>query len=157
MSFSKSPTRPLRRLGNASRRLLRRLAVGSIVGTSLLGCATDPELKYLGSDKELSYYKTAATTIDYPAVDTQTSPQASIAKRPRTVFDREKEEVWEISLSQAIQTAIQNNSIIRSRTAVGGTLRNLDFGRSRPLGLRSSDSRDRRALRRSWCGGRGRP
>lgn len=84
-----------------------------------MGCATDPELKYLGSDKELSYYKTAATTIDYPAVDTQTSHEAAYAKRPRTVLDREKEEVWEISLSQAIQLAIQNNSIIRSRTAVG--------------------------------------
>ena len=40
------------------------------------------------------------------------SNRQAYAKRPRTVFDREKEEVWEISLSQAIQLAIQNNSII---------------------------------------------
>lgn len=119
MSFSKPQATRLRRLGSASRRLLQRLTVGSVLGTMLLGCATDPELKYLGGDKELSYYKTAATSIDYPAVDTQTSPEAAYAKRPRTVFDREKEEVWEISLSQAIQLAIQNNSIIRSRTAIG--------------------------------------
>lgn len=119
MSFFKPQATRLRRLSSASRRLLQRLTLGSVLGTSLLGCVTDPELKYLGGDKELSYYKTAATTIDYPAVDTQTSPEAAYAKRPRTVFDREKEEVWEISLSQAIQLAIQNNSIIRSRTAVG--------------------------------------
>ncbi len=119
MSFTKSQPTRLCRLGSASRRLLQRLTVGSVLGTSLLGCATDPELKYLGSDKELSYYKTAATTIDYPAVDTQTPHEAAYAKRPRTVFDREKEEVWEISLSQAIQLAIQNNSIIRSRTVAG--------------------------------------
>lgn len=119
MSFFNPQATRLRRLSSASRRLLQRLTVGSVLGTFLLGCATDPELKYIGSDKELSYYKTAATSIDYPAVDTQTSPEAAYAKRPRTVFDREKEEVWEISLSQAIQLAIQNNSIIRSRTAVG--------------------------------------
>ena len=119
MSFSKNRATGLRRLSSASRRLLQRLSVGSILATSLLGCATDSELKYLGSDKELSYYKAAATSIDYPAVDTQSSAEAAYAKRPRTVFDREKEEVWEISLSQAIQTAIQNNSIIRSRTVAG--------------------------------------
>lgn len=119
MSFTQSPTRRLRRFGNSSRRLLQRLAIGSILGTSLLGCATDPELKYLGDDKQLSYYKTAASTIDYPAVSTETANEAAYAKRPRTVFDREKEEVWEVSLSQAIQLAIQNNSIIRTRTVAG--------------------------------------
>ena len=112
MSSNKLRTQRLRRISRASRRLLQRLAVGSILGTTLLGCATNPELKYLGGDKELNYYKTAATSIDYPAVETQTSPGAAMAKRPRTVFDREKEEIWEITLSQAIQLAIQNNSII---------------------------------------------
>lgn len=119
MSYSKLRSKRLRRLSSASRRFLQRLTVGSVLGASLLGCATDPELKYLGDDKQLSYYKTTASTIDYPAVDTQPSQEAAYAKRPRTVFDREKEEVWEISLSQAIQLAIQNNSIIRSRTTAG--------------------------------------
>ena len=117
MSFSKIRTQRLGRFSDAGRRLLRRVIVGSLLGTTLLGCATNPELKYLGGEKELNYYKTAATTIDYPAVDTQTSPEAAYAKRPRTVFDREKEEVWEVSLSEAIQLAIKNNNIIRSRTS----------------------------------------
>jgi outer membrane protein TolC len=119
MSFIKIKMQRLRRFSGESQRLLRCLIVGSLVGTSLLGCATDPELKYFGDDKELSYYKTAATTIDYPAVETQTSPQAQFAQRPRTVTDREKDEIWDISLSDAIQLAIQNNRIIRSRTATG--------------------------------------
>lgn len=118
MSDSKPQTVGLGTSGKSTRRRLHRWAISSLLGTTLFGCATEPELKYLG-EKELTYYKNAATTIDYPAVATETSPEAAFAKRPRTVFDREKEEVWEISLSQAIQLAIQNNSIIRSRATVG--------------------------------------
>lgn len=132
MSFIKIRLQRLRRISHASRRLLRRLTVGSLLGTSLLGCATDPELKYFGGDKELNYYKTAATTIDYPAVETQPSSEAAYAKRPRTVFDREKEEIWEITLSQAIQLAIQNNSIIRTRTAIGAPSAILTGGERTP-------------------------
>ncbi len=119
MSFSKTKTKRLRSISEAGRRRLQCLSISFFLGTWLLGCASDPELKYLGSDKEMSYYKTAATTIDYPAVETQTSPEAAYAKRPRTVLDREKEDLWNIPLSEAIQLAIQNNSIIRSRTSRG--------------------------------------
>ena len=119
MSFSATKTKPLRWISEAGRRQRQCLVISLLIGTWLLGCASDPELKYLGSDKEMSYYKTAATTIDYPAVETQTSPEAAYAKRPRTVLDREKEDLWNIPLSEAIQLAIQNNSIIRSRTGKG--------------------------------------
>jgi outer membrane protein TolC len=119
MAVFTTKTKRRRSVGDAGRRLLQRLALGSLLGTTLLGCASDPELKYLGGDKELSYYKTAATTIDYPAVETQNSPEATYARRPRTVLDREKDEVWSVSLSEAIQLAIQNNSIVRSRSNLG--------------------------------------
>ena len=100
---------------DATRRLCCRIAAAAVLGSSLIGCATsEPELKYLG-DKQLSYYKQAATTIDYPVADTQTNPEATFAKRPRTVTDRDKDEVWEVSLTQVIQLAIQNNSMIRTR------------------------------------------
>ena len=119
MSFSATKTKQLRWISEAGRRQLQCLLISLLIGTWLLGCASDPELKYLGGDKELSYYKTAATTIDYPTVETQTSPEAAYAKRPRTILDREKEEIWDIPLSEAIQLAIQNNSIIRSRSTLG--------------------------------------
>lgn len=119
MSFTTGPSIQLRRIGNAGRRLLRRLTVGSLLATTILGCASNPELRYLGGDKDLTYYKTSATSIDYPAVETQTSPEAAYARRPRTVLDREKEDIWNLSLSEAIQMAIKNNRIIRSRSNPG--------------------------------------
>ena len=102
-------------LRETTRRMCCRIAAAAVLGSSLFGCATsEPELKYLG-DKQMSYYKQAATTIDYPVADTQPNPEATFAKRPRTVTDRDKDEVWEVSLTQAIQLAIQNNSMIRTR------------------------------------------
>ncbi len=95
-------------------RLLRRLACSGLVGSTLLGCATDSELKYFGQ-KDLNYYKQQATTIDYPAVATETAPEAMYAQRPRTVLDRQRDQIWEITLSDAIQLAVQNNSLIRTR------------------------------------------
>ncbi len=119
MSFSKTETKRLRSINKATRRRLQCLSISFFLGSWLLGCASDPELKYLGGDKELSYYKAAATTIDYPAVDSQTATEVAFAKRPRTVLDREKEDIWNLSLSEAIQLAIQNNSIIRARSNFG--------------------------------------
>lgn len=121
-----------RGLRDATRRLLCRIAAASVLGTTLLGCATgEPELKYLG-DKQLSYYKQAATTIDYPVADTQVNPEASFAKRPRTVTDRDKDEIWEVSLTQAIQLAVQNNSMIRTRADNRATSAILSSGERAP-------------------------
>ncbi|HLQ44799.1 MAG TPA: hypothetical protein VK137_08735, partial [Planctomycetaceae bacterium] len=111
-----APGHGRRRAGEAARRLFERLALGGMFGATLLGCTYrgEQELSYLGH-KDLNYYKAAATTIDYPVADTTVKSEASFARRPRTVLDRDKEEVWDISLTQAIQMAIQNNSMIRTR------------------------------------------
>lgn len=131
MLFRRKKTNRSRWSRRAGQRLLNRLAIGSLLGTTFLGCATDPELKYFG-EKDLTYYETAATTIDYPAVETQSSPEATFAKRPRTVLDREKEEIWDVSLGQAIQLAVQNNRIIRARAVPGGPSAILTAGENVP-------------------------
>jgi outer membrane protein TolC len=98
-----------------ARRRLRQIASSLLLGAAVLGCTQgQTELTYLG-EKGLEHYKSMATTIDYPAVDTQAGREVTFAQRPRTVLDREKDEVWDISLAETIQLAIQNNSLIRSR------------------------------------------
>lgn len=111
----KSSQKQTRHRRNA-RALLQKITAGCILSAALLGCSTtsDPELRYLG-EKQLGYYKQAATTIDYPAVDTQTSADASYARRPRTILERDKDQVREVGLTEAIQLAIQNNNLIRYR------------------------------------------
>jgi outer membrane protein TolC len=114
MSLSVTTTRRLVWSRFVKQQRSSRLFAGFLLGAISFGCATDGELKYLG-DKELEHYKSAASTIDYPAVETQTAAEAAYAQRPRTVMERHKDEIWPISLSEAIQLAIQNNNMIRTR------------------------------------------
>ncbi len=97
-------------------RAVRHWLGGSAIGLALLGCSTtsEPELSYLG-ERQLTDYKAMATSIDYPAVESETARETMMARRPRTVLDRGKDEVWELSLSQALQQAVQNNNLIRTR------------------------------------------
>ncbi len=98
-----------------ARRGLCQFASNLLLGVAVLGCTQgQTELTYLG-EKGLDHYKSMATTIDFPAVDTQADREVTFAHRPRTVLDREKDEVWDISLAETIQLAIQNNTLIRSR------------------------------------------
>lgn len=113
-----------------TRRFWRASSV-ALIGSVLFGCATDSELKYFG-DKELNYYKQQATTIDYPAVATETNPEAMYAQRPRTITDRQHDQVWEVSLTEAIQLAVQNNSLIRSRADNRGSSTILAGGERAP-------------------------
>ncbi len=95
----------------------RCCAAVCLFGTMLLGCTAfrgEPKLRYF-SHKPLQDYKEAATTIDEAAVETQINPDARMAQRPRTVLDRDHDQVWSISVTEAIQMAIQNNSMIRLR------------------------------------------
>lgn len=75
----------------------------------------DKELHYIG-DADLKYYKQQAETIDYPNVCTTTPQEVTASTEPRTLRDRRKDEIWDLSLAEAIQIALANNRIIRLRS-----------------------------------------
>lgn len=72
-------------------------------------------LHYLG-EAELQYYKGVATEVDYAIVDQPTPDEVKFAEKPRTVLDREKDEIWDMTLAEALHTALANNAVIRSGT-----------------------------------------
>ena len=59
-------------------------------------------------------YRNWASQIDYPDVTSPPSADAQTAVEPRRLRNLEKEEIWDMSLEQAIQIALSNNQIIRS-------------------------------------------
>ena len=85
-----------------------------LISSALVGCRTAKPVSYVG-DAQLSYYKDRTTAIEYPNVDQPTSEQVVESLRPHTVRDRHQDEVWEMTLMQAVHLAVQNNKLIRTR------------------------------------------
>jgi outer membrane protein TolC len=94
----------------------KKLVTWMLAGSMFTGCmGSDKRLRYLG-DADLSYYKDYATAIEYPCVDEPTSDKVSGAVKPRTIRDRSHDEIWDLSLNEAIHTSLANNKIVRTRS-----------------------------------------
>lgn len=99
------------------RGLGRALAFTAWCLSCLPGCTTPKELHYFG-EADLQHYKQEATTIDYPDVNLPSNDSAVFSQKPHTVRDPlEDENVWPLSLLEAIHLAIANSRVIRSRQA----------------------------------------
>jgi len=85
-----------------------------LAGGALLGCRGADRLHYFG-DAELQHYRNAALAIEYPNVYDETPQEVVYSQRPHTVKDREEPEAWDLTLAEAIQIALTNNKMIRTR------------------------------------------
>ena len=45
------------------------------------------------------------------------APQVTVTNQPHTIFNRQKDQVWDLTLAQALEMALANNKIIRSAGA----------------------------------------
>ncbi len=87
----------------------------AVVAAVIIGCADNPaKLRYLGN-ATLKHYKNAATEIDYPAVESGVTDRVMATEQPRAVNDPREDEIRDLTLAEAIDIALQNCSIIRSR------------------------------------------
>jgi len=85
-----------------------------LMSSALISCRNVKPVSYLG-DADLQYYRDRTTQIEYSNVDQPTNEGVVITQRPHTVRDREKDEIWELTLLQAVHIGVQNNKIIRTR------------------------------------------
>ncbi|MEW4487613.1 TolC family protein [Thalassoglobus sp. JC818] len=85
----------------------------AVLASLAIGCVQSrTDVSYLG-DPNVSYYRDHATEIDYPAVDSPISPEVVDTQVPVTVRSKEHLDIREISLGEAVQTALMNSEIIR--------------------------------------------
>ena len=105
------------------RPMWKKLVSLTLIGAMLPGCAnTERKITYLGNS-ELKYYRDRVTEIDYPTPDEQTDPDPSditrekvgLTRSPRKIGDRSKDEIWDLSLAEALHMALVNNKILRVR------------------------------------------
>ncbi|MGQ0637006.1 MAG: TolC family protein [Planctomycetaceae bacterium] len=98
-----------------SREFARKLLSLTLAASLLPGCSTaDKNLTYIG-DSDLQYYDDRDVEIAQPDYDQCTSDPVSRSRSPRTLVDRSHDEIWDLSLAEALHLALINNRIIRVR------------------------------------------
>jgi hypothetical protein len=96
--------------------------VGLIIAVGLaaiVGCEPQQPFYLKHVDGDLSHYKGVATEIEYPDVDADRLADVTAAKRPFSLLNNEPQEIWNLTLEEAMQTALANNKVIRN---IGGQI-----------------------------------
>jgi len=99
----------------------RRTVAVALLGIGAAGCNSidkEPPLTYLGK-ASLKHYEDEATEVAYPAgVEGDVTPVLD-SEEPRTVGDRRKDEVWDMTLTEALHCALKGSQVIRTRSTRG--------------------------------------
>jgi outer membrane protein TolC len=88
-----------------------------LIASGSVGCLQkEKTIHYLGGQKDLEYYRDQVTEIDYAVIDDDVVPEkVAFSNRPRTIRDRiqDKQELWEMTLQEAVNLALANNKVVR--------------------------------------------
>jgi hypothetical protein len=108
--------------------LLLRKAWVALTSLALVasGCAPRQPF-YFFEDGDLSHYVGAIQKIEYPDTIHQPLDEAAGTAEPLTLSNANFDQVWELSLEEAIRTALENGKVLRS---LGGRFQS--FGGPRP-------------------------
>ncbi len=90
------------------------------------GCAPRQPF-YFFEDGDLSHYVGAVQKLEYPDTCQEPLDEAAGAAEPLTLTNPKFDEIWELSLEEAIRTALENGKVLRN---LGG--RFASFGGPRP-------------------------
>jgi len=76
-----------------------------------IGCQPAKEFYFL-RDGDLSYYRNVATSIEVPQEPVDTPNDLEEALPPRTLWNHEKTDYWNLSLEEAIRIAMARNQVM---------------------------------------------
>jgi outer membrane protein TolC len=100
------------------RNWLHRIACITALLGILSGCMPQ-QPHYLFEDGDLSHYIDRATDIEYADVDEPTLGEVEGAAPPLSLQNTEPNEVWDLTLEEAVQIALANGKVLKS---LGGTV-----------------------------------
>jgi outer membrane protein TolC len=80
----------------------------------MMGCRA-AQVTYFG-DAELQHYRDKMLAVEYPNVNEPTPQEVAYSQRPHTIREPSQDEIWELTLLQAVHTALHNNKMIRTRS-----------------------------------------
>ena len=98
---------------------IRAILVALLV--ALAGCTPQDPFYVVRSrhDNDLEFYQGAATQIDDPNVESQRLADVAGATPPLSLQRRDTNNIWELTLEEAIKLALKNNKIMRN---IGGSV-----------------------------------
>ena len=102
------------------------LVAALIVSLLAPGCAPRQPF-YFFEDGDLSHYVGAIQKLEYPDTDQEPLAEAAGAVEPLTLSNPNFDNVWELSLEEAVRTALENGKVLRN---LGGRFGS--FGGPRP-------------------------
>ena len=99
-----------------------------LTSVSLLagGCAPRQPF-YFFEDGDLSHYVGAIQKLEYPDTEQQPLDEAAGTHEPMMLSNAKFDQIWELSLEEAIRTALENGKVLRN---LGGRFGS--FGGPRP-------------------------
>ena len=83
----------------------------------LAGCSASPT-SYLRERGELSHYLDSELEIEYPDVNHEPITEVTRTREPITLSKPDFDKPWEVSLQEAVQTALKNSKVIRNLGSV---------------------------------------
>ncbi|MBN1908396.1 MAG: TolC family protein [Pirellulales bacterium] len=96
-----------------SRRSHAFRTVACLLVAALTGCSPQQPF-YLFEDGDLSHYRGMATELEVPDVDMASSSEVEGAKPPISLTNPNFDEVWELSLEEAVKIGLANSKMIRT-------------------------------------------
>lgn len=102
-------------LGVVARCAVRLLPALLLFALGTVGCSTaEKNLTYLGRS-ELQEYEDVQLRLENPVEEGHPVDPATGTLRPHTIRDRQHDEIWNMTLAEAIHLALVNNRIARTR------------------------------------------
>lgn len=81
------------------------------------GCMTsNDELRFIGDARDITYYRDQATKVDYPDYAQQSPDEVTQAEEPRRLGHLKKDQIEDLSLEDALRTALMNAEVIRDNS-----------------------------------------
>ena len=97
---------------------LKAAVLWTMIATTLFVGCTPMQPYYLHEDGDLSHYLDQATEIDFPDVEQCSLAEVTEAREPLTIDKLDFESTWDLTLEEAINTALHNSNVIRTFGAV---------------------------------------
>ncbi len=99
--------------------MLGKAILGMVVLASSLvpsGCSFGPDKKsgYIGAPEPEELVSSQFHIVDAPEPE-QDNPGLAYSVKPRTISERTRDQIWDMTLAEAIQLALINNKIARTR------------------------------------------